>query len=39
MRVKCDCNNDRFHLNFAPPLRVFAECTNCGETQEIGEEA
>lgn len=36
MRVTCDCGNDTFHINFEPPLRGFAECTECGKEQEIG---
>ena len=38
MRIPCDCGNDTFHLVFAPPLRVAAECTECSERREIGGE-
>jgi hypothetical protein len=37
MRVTCDeCGNDTYYINFEPPLRGFAECTECGAEQEIG---
>lgn len=36
MRVPCDCGNVTFFLNWVPPLRVIAECTECGEQREIG---
>ena len=36
MRVTCDCGNETFYINFVPPLRGVAECTECGEEREIG---
>lgn len=38
MRIPCDCENDTFYLNFVPPLRLKVECTECGETREVGGE-
>lgn len=44
--IRCDayvdgieCNSDTFHLNFAPPLRCFAVCTECESETEIGGDA
>lgn len=36
MYVSCDCGNKTFHIDFVPPLRGFAVCTECDERQEIG---
>lgn len=36
MRITCDCDNDTFHLVWVPPLRIVAECEECGEKREIG---
>lgn len=43
MYIKCDggdeqaeCGSTTFHINFVPPLRGEAECTECGHTVEIG---
>jgi hypothetical protein len=34
MNVTCECGNDTFYIKFVPPLRGFAECTDCGEQRE-----
>lgn len=41
--IKCDggdeadeCGSTTFHLNFKPPLRADAVCTECGASTEIG---
>lgn len=40
MLISCDeCGNDTFHLNFKPPLRCDAVCTDCGNETEIGKDA
>lgn len=31
-----DCGSTEFHINFIPPLRAEAVCTECGYTTEIG---
>lgn len=37
MYIECDeCGSDTFHLNFYPPLRCDAVCTECGDETEIG---
>lgn len=38
MRIKCDCGNDTFHINFKPPFNIEAECTKCSKAQPIGGE-
>lgn len=34
--INCDCGSDTFHINFKPPLRAEAVCTECEYTVEIG---
>lgn len=36
VHIKCDCGSTTYHLNFKPPLRADAVCTECGNTVEIG---
>lgn len=36
MYVSCECGNGTFHIRWEPPLRAFAECTECDEEREIG---
>jgi hypothetical protein len=38
-QLQADCGSTTFHLNFKPPLRADAVCTECGYTVEIGKEA
>lgn len=44
--IECDggdeadeCGSTTFRLNFKPPLRAEAICTECGNTTEIGGDA
>lgn len=36
VHIECECGSTTFHLNFKPPLRCDAVCTQCGDETEIG---